>query len=462
MADVKLVPDAPGARADAVIANASTAESSVESWGRTRAVGRVVDSVDLARDSQGAVLMRGLGRSYGDSSLPAHRHDKVVQTPLADRILDFNPVSGLLKVEAGFALSELNRIFLRRGWFTPVTPGTKFVTVGGMVASDVHGKNHHRNGCFGAHVTWMKLRLASDEIVECTPFSNVELFDATIGGMGLTGHILEVEFRMEPIPSPWIWMESRRVPNIDAYLRGLKDAGPKWPFTMGWIDCVSRGKNMGRGILMAGRWATPEEAPPKPPPEKRKLNFPVELPSWALNRVTARIFNELYYRKHFREVQRGIVHPDAFFYPLDAIHHWNRAYGRRGFTQYQCVLPEQAGLSAPREFLELLTRTGNASPLCVIKDCGAQGRGLLSFPFPGTSIAVDLPIRDDTQQVVDTLNEFVIAKGGRMYLTKDGFTRPEHFRAMEPRLAAFLEARRRFDPQGRLESAQSVRLFGES
>lgn len=434
----------------------------MESWGRNRARAHVVASGDLVRDSRGAALSRGLGRSYGDSSLPARPSDKIVQTPLADRILNFDAGSGLVKVEAGLPLWDLNRAFMARGWFTPVTPGTKFVTVGGMVASDVHGKNHHRNGCFGDHVKWMKLRLASDDIVECSPAQHPDLFDATIGGMGLTGHILEVEFKLERIPTSWIFMESQRVPDIDTYVRGLKEAGPKWPFTMGWIDCVSRGRNVGRGILMAGRWATVEEAPATPPPEKRKLTFPIDLPSFAVNRFTTRAFNELYYRKHWRKMWRGVVHPDTFFYPLDAIHHWNRGYGRRGFTQYQCVLPESAGLSAPRAFLEILTRTGSASPLCVIKDCGAQGRGMLSFPFPGTSIAVDLPVRDDTQRVVDTLNDFVIAHGGRIYLTKDGFTRPEHFRAMEPRLEAFLQVRRRWDPTGRLRSAQSVRLLGDA
>lgn len=432
-----------------------------ESWGRMVGVGQLVASDDLPRDTVNAALSRGLGRSYGDSSLPATSTDKVVQTPLADRVLAFDTVSGLMKVEAGFCLDELNRLFLRRGWFTPVTPGTKFVTVGGMVASDVHGKNHHRNGCFGEHVTWMKLRLANNDVVECSPSVNTDLFDATIGGMGLTGHILEVEFRMERIASPWIWMESRQVPSIDDFLRGLKEAGPAWPMTMGWIDCVSRGKRMGRGILMMGRWATPDEAPKTPPPEKRKLSLPFNLPSWALNRFTARAFNELYYRVHGSKMKRGIVHPDSFFYPLDAIHHWNRGYGKKGFTQYQCVLPEHAGLEAPREFLELLTGFGLASPLCVIKDCGVQGRGLLSFPMPGTSIAVDLPIRQNTPLAVAELNKFVIAKGGRMYLTKDNFTTAADFRAMEPRLPAFEEARRKWDPQGRLRSAQSVRMLGD-
>jgi FAD/FMN-containing dehydrogenase len=432
-----------------------------ESWGRMVGRGQLVASDDLLRDTVNAALSRGLGRSYGDSSLPAAPTDKVVQTPLADRVLAFDTVSGLMKVEAGFCLDELNRLFLRRGWFTPVTPGTKFVTVGGMVASDVHGKNHHRNGCFGEHVTWMKLRLANNDVVECSPSLNTDLFDATIGGMGLTGHILEVEFRMERIASPWIWMESRHVPSIDAFLRGLKDAGPAWPMTMGWIDCVSRGKLMGRGLLMMGRWADPKEAPDHGPPEKRKFTLPFNLPSWSCNRVTARVFNELVYRRHGRKIKRGIVHPDSFFYPLDAIHHWNRGYGKKGFTQYQCVLPEHAGLEAPRQFLELLTGFGLASPLCVIKDCGAQGRGLLSFPMPGMSIAVDLPIRQNTSLAVAELNKFVIAKGGRMYLTKDNFTTAAEFRAMEPRLQSFEEARRRWDPQRRLRSAQSVRMLGD-
>ena len=256
-------------------------------------------------------------------------------------------------------------------------------------------------------------------------------------------------------------MESQQVPNIDAFLRGLKEAGPKWPMTMGWIDCVSKGKLMGRGILMMGRWATSVEAPKHAPPAKRKLTLPFDLPSWALNGFTAKAFNELYYRKHGSKPKRGVVHPDSFFYPLDAIHHWNRGYGKKGFTQYQCVLPEAAGFFAPREFLELLTGFGLASPLCVIKDCGAQGRGLLSFPMPGTSIAVDLPVRNNTPAAVAELNKFVIAKGGRMYLTKDNFTSAEDFRAMEPRMAAFDQARNKWDPQRKLRSAQSVRMLGD-
>jgi FAD/FMN-containing dehydrogenase len=431
----------------------------LSAWGRLPAPGKEIFSEDLERATQGATLTRGLGRSYGDSSLPAAPEDRVIATPLANRLLSFDEQTGVLRAEAGFCLAELNRIFLPRGWFPPVTPGTQFVTLGGMVASDVHGKNHHREGTFGAHVRSLRMRLADDSIVDCSPTVHPDLFQGTIGGMGLLGHILEVEFTLHRIPSRWIWMESQRVRGIDEFLEALGRAAPRWPMTMGWIDCLSRGSSMGRGILMAGRWATADEASRPPPSTPRKWTFPVELPNWALNPLTASAFNTAYYWRHLRRHAAGIVAPDPFFYPLDAILHWNRAYGPRGFTQYQCVLPRAAGPQAVRSFMELLTRLGGSSPLCVIKDCGPQGQGTLSFPMEGTSIAVDMAVSPEIQRIVDALNAFVIEVGGRIYLTKDRFTRPEHFRAMEPRLPAFLEARAKWDPKRRLRSAQSLRIL---
>lgn len=433
----------------------------LEGWGRLPAPGRELLSTDLEALTKGAVLSRGLGRSYGDSSLPARPDDKIAGSRLADRILAFDGTTGVLRAEAGLSLAEINRLFIPRGWFPPVTPGTKFVTLGGMVASDVHGKNHHCAGCFGDHVRRLRIRLADDEIVECSPTERADLFYATTGGMGLVGHILEVEVAMERIASPWIWMESERVANIDEFLAALERAAGAFPMTMGWIDCLSRGASLGRGILMAGRWATPAEAdrPPPAPPAERTL--PWELPNFALNRVTASAFNFLYYWRHLAKRVEKIVAPDPFFYPLDAILHWNRAYGPRGFTQYQCVIPREAGAPAVRELLERLADLGSASPLCVIKDCGPQNQGLLSFPMEGTSIAVDMAVTADTQRIVDRLNELVIAAGGRIYLTKDRFTRAEHFRAMEPRLDAFLAARDKWDPARRLRSAQSARILGD-
>lgn len=438
-------------------------EPTLSGWGRVPAPGREVLSENLERLTQGAVLSRGLCRSYGDSSLPAQASDKVIATRLANRILSFDPITGVIRVEAGVSLAELLRLYMPLGWFPPVTPGTKFVTVGGMVASDVHGKNHHCEGCFGAHVRALRIRLASDDIVECTPDKDADLFYGTIGGMGLLGHILEVEFVLHRIPTSWVWMESERVPTIDEFLAALGKAAPRFPMTMGWIDCLTRGNAMGRGILMAGRWATPEDthnAPPPAPP--KEITFPMELPNWALNATTAQLFNTAYYWKHMEHKGAGLIAPDAFFYPLDAILHWNRAYGPRGFSQYQCVLPRAVGPEAVREFMVLLTKLGGASPLCVIKDCGPEGKGVLSFPLEGTSIAVDMAVSPDIQGIVDRLNEFVIEAGGRIYLTKDRFTRPEHFRAMEPRLPKFFALRDKWDPKRRLRSAQSVRILGDA
>jgi FAD/FMN-containing dehydrogenase len=279
--------------------------------------------------------------------------------------------------------------------------------------------------------------------------------------MGLTGHILEVEFQLHRIPSPWIVMESWRVGDIDEYVSALNEAAPKWPMTVGWIDCLHRGRRIGRGILMAGRWARADEAPQAPPPLARRKSLPVELPNWVINRWSVGGFNGLYYWKHLRRSCRAIVGWESFFYPLDAMADWNRVYGKRGFTQYQCVVPRAAGSAAVRGLLELLTRLGGASPLCVIKDCGEEGKGLLSFPKAGTSIAVDMAVTPHIERVIDRLNEFVIAAGGRIYLSKDRFTRREHFAAMEPRLDKFQAVRHNWDPQRRFRSAQSVRILGD-
>lgn len=435
--------------------------STLAGWGRIPEPGTEVLGEDLEALTEGAALSRGLGRSYGDSSLPASPADRVAGTRLATRILAFDPATGVLRAEAGLSLVDLVRLMLPRGWFPPVVPGTKHVTLGGMVASDVHGKNHHREGCFGAHVRSLRIRLADDTIVDCSPVRDADLFHGTIGGMGLLGHILEVEFTMHRIPSPWIRMERERVHDIDAYLASLTRAAGVWPMTMGWIDCVHRGASMGRGVLMAGRWATADEARRDAPTVRADKVLPCELPNWAINPLTVRLFNTLYYWSHMRRVRSRIMAPDPFFFPLDFILEWNKGYGSRGFTQYQCVVPRAAGPAAVREFMDRLTRLGVASPLCVIKDCGPEGRGTLSFPLEGTSIAVDMPVTHDIQRVVDGLNEFLIAAGGRIYLTKDRFTRPEHFRAMEPRLPAFEALRAKWDPQRRLRSAQSRRLFGD-
>lgn len=430
-------------------------------WGRTYLPGREVRSEDLALSSASVPLSRGLGRSYGDSSLPAPGDGTLLGTTLADRILGFDEESGVLRAEAGLCLADLNRLFLRRNWFIPVTPGTKFVTLGGMVASDVHGKNHHVSGTIGRHVESLLIRTGSGEILRASRAENSDLFLATLGGMGLTGHILEVAIRLEKLPSPWIYSESYRIGGLDEMLTRIKEEGKKWPMTVAWVDTVATGKKMGRGILFVGRWATAEEARAPAPGPRPTITMPLTLPSGLLNRLTIGIFNECVYRSHFRAKKSGLVNPDKYFYPLDSIAHWNRGYGARGVTQHQSVIPNESGARGIRSMIETLAKANTASFLTVVKDCGEEGDGMLSFPRPGMSLALDLPINSRTQIVVDQLNQTVLEHGGRIYLTKDGFTRAEDYRAMDPRVEAFLAVRKKYDPVGNLRSAQSVRLFGE-
>ena len=430
-------------------------------WGGISVPAREIFSEDLRKLTENAVLSRGLGRSYGDSSLPPPGCFEVASTVLADRILSFDESTGSIRAEAGLSLRDLVRVFLRRNWFPPVSPGTEFVTLGGMVAADVHGKNHHVDGTFGAHVDALLLRVADGRILQCSPRVEPELFWATVSGMGLTGHILEVEFRMKRIPTQWIFEERERFGSLDSLIEGLKRSAKDWPFTVGWIDGTARGRSLGRGVLNRGRWAEPREAPATPPPPIRRFTVPIEFPNWVLNKWSLRAFNAFIYHAHAWNRPRT-THPESFFYPLDKILQWNRIYGRRGFTQYQCVLPDSAGPSAARRFLSVLIGAGGAdSFLCVIKDCSAEGKGMLSFPRPGISIALDLAVHAGTQRIVDQLNEAVIAEGGRIYLAKDSFTRAEHFRTMEPRLEKWRAVRRRWDPELRIRSAQSVRVLGD-
>jgi FAD/FMN-containing dehydrogenase len=411
-------------------------------------------SEDLAAVTRDAVLTRGLGRSYGDASLPAVSGARVANSTLAERVLGFDESTGVLQAEAGISLLRLNQLFLGRGWFVPVTPGTQFVTLGGMVASDVHGKGHHRYGSFGTHVERLVMRTAAGRVLECANDREGDLFRATLGGMGLTGHVLEVAFRMRRVPSPWIFQQVRRFDDLERLLAALGESGEQWPYTVGWMDCLSTSPS-GRAVLMRGRWAQPEQAPPEPPKARPRIAVPFSAPGWLLNRLSARLNNWNYLRSN-REGE-GVVDPEAFFYPLDWIGGWNLLYGRRGFTQYQNVLP---GEDVPR-FFEHLHEFGTPPFLCVIKDFGGEGKGMISFPRPGVTLALDFPIDRRTPELIHHLNRFTIESGGRVYLSKDAFTTAEQFREMEPRLPAWNAVRRSWDPENRLRSALSVRLLGD-
>jgi hypothetical protein len=279
--------------------------------------------------------------------------------------------------------------------------------------------------------------------------------------MGLTGHILEVETRLVRVPSPWIAQEAFRVSDLEGFLAGLAESAASWPFTVGWLDCLARGRRLGRGVLVRGRWANPGEAPAEAPKPLHRMGVPFAFPGFALSRPTVKLFNAGYFASFPRRPRGAIAHPEKFFFPLDAIRDWNRIYGRRGFTQFQCVLPEKERPGSARRFLEEVTRRGGASFLCVIKDCGAEGEGVLSFPRAGVSIALDLPVGRGTRALVEALGDVVAEEGGRIYLAKDAFLRADQFARTEPRLAEFNLLRDRWDPGRKLRSAQSVRLMGD-
>jgi decaprenylphospho-beta-D-ribofuranose 2-oxidase len=449
----------------------------VAGWGRHPTAPGTVARPERLRlpPGSGIVLPRGLGRSYGDAAVPAAAGDLVLETTRADRLLAFDSERGTLTCEAGLSLAEVLRVLLPRGWFPPVTPGTKFVTVGGCVACDVHGKNHHRDGSFGAFVERLVLQVADGRLVECNPARERELFLATVGGMGLTGLITEVTLRLRPVESAWMIVENEVVPGLGAMLDGLRHAAKEWPYTVGWIDCLARGAALGRGILMRGRHASKADAPAAPPPEPGRFQVPRDAPEWLLSPVFMRPFNAAYYWKHAwagpvwrnhvlgaRRTPRPVPY-HGFFYPLDAVGGWNRLYGRRGFLQYQCVVPHAAGARPVAELLERLAAAGAASFLAVIKDFGPESDAYLSFPLEGTTLALDLPYRGPrTEALIHELNAVVIAAGGRVYLAKDAVTRPEDFALMSPRLESWRKVRDRWDPEHRFRSAQSVRVLGDS
>lgn len=425
-------------------------------WGRLAVPGRELLSENLAAITAEVPLTRGLGRSYGDASLPPPNEPVAAASRLADRVLAFDPDRGLLRVEAGCSLLDLNRLLWPRNWTVPVSPGTQHVTVGGMVAADVHGKNHHLAGSFGRHVRSLRMRLADGSLVECSRQREGDLFRATVGGMGLTGHILEAEFELERISSAWIEVEQRRFRSVIDLAVALREAGREWPMTAAWVDGSDRD---GRGVLLAGRWASVDRVRRVPTPRPGPT-VPLFAPSWLLNRLAVRGFNALHWLRGGNRTRR--VHPQAFLYPLDGVGEWSRLYGRRGMTQWQCVLPAEAGPEGVRECLAQVRHLGATPYLAVLKDFGAEGDGLISFPTPGFTLALDFPVTSDTQRLIDGLNDWLVAWGGRIYLAKDSFTRPAHFRAMEREaLERFDAVREHYDRERRIRSRLSVRLLGD-
>lgn len=428
----------------------------VSSWGRLsideHTVVALSDRTQILASLKSAVpgLAHGNGRSYGDVCLnPEGR--LWVMTGL-DHFIAFDDSSGRLMCEAGVLLRDIQRLVIPRGWILPVTPGTQLVTVGGAIANDVHGKNHHVLGSFGDHVQSLTLIRTDGEVIQCSPNEQRDWFAATVGGLGLTGVITQAEIQLRRVTGPWLDTETVPYANLDEFFLLADDSEADWEHTVSWIDCITGGG--GRGLFMRGN---PTNAGDRPVPQGRKLAMPLVPPVSLVNRLSLRPFNMAYYHLKKWQAGRAITHYEPFFYPLDNLLEWNRMYGPKGFFQYQSVVPRDVGQDAVQAMLKEIARSGDGSFLAVLKTFGnRQPVGMMSFPRPGVTLALDFPNHGTrTHKLFERLDAIVHEANGRIYMAKDARMPRELFEAGYPRLAEFIQYR---DPG--ISSGLSRRLMG--
>ncbi|MGN0063169.1 MAG: FAD-binding protein [Nocardioides sp.] len=412
----------------------------------------------LAGVGERGIIARGLGRSYGD---PAQNAGGLVVGDLSGRIA-LDPDAGTVDVGAGVSLHDLIRTVLPHGFYVPVTPGTRMVSVGGAVASDVHGKNHHRSGSFGDHVEHVVLMTADGQVRTVSPSLDAPLFWATVGGMGLTGLILEVRLRLLPVETGHMVVRTERLGDLDAVMTRMKELDPHVTYSVAWLDTLARGRNMGRSVLTTGEHARLEDLP-RGHRDRWALPRPAVLAAprvpgpGLVSRPAIHAFNELWFRKAPRLREGEVQSASAFFHPLDAVAGWNRLYGRHGFVQYQFVLPDASEhLVAP--LLERVAAAGHPSFLSVIKRFGPANAGMLSFPTSGWTVALDVPARPQLVALFATLDRMVLEGGGRLYLAKDARMTPGALASGYPRLDEFRAVRDRVDPERVFQSDLSRRL----
>ena len=429
----------------------------VSSWGRLSAEphhalsARDLPALQQAlRHSSNPGVAHGMGRSYGDACL--NPGGTLWLTGGLDHFIAFNEDNGRLVCEAGVLLRDIQRLAVPRGWMLPVTPGTQLVTVGGAIANDVHGKNHHVLGSFGDHVQRLTLLRTNGETIECGPRQRSDWFAATVGGVGLTGIITQAELQLRRTPGPWLDTETLAYANLDEFFQLADASEAHWEHTVSWIDCISGGG--GRGVFMRGN---PIVTAPRPLPTAQQRTMPLVSPVSLVNRLSLRPFNMAYYHLKKWRAGRAITHYEAFFYPLDNLLEWNRMYGPRGFFQYQSVVPRAVGRDAIQAMLREIARSGDGSFLAVLKTFGnRQPVGMLSFAQPGVTLALDFPNHGArTHRLFERLDAIVREAQGRIYLAKDARMPRELFEAGYPRLPEFLPYR---DPG--ISSGLSRRLMG--
>lgn len=381
-----------------------------------------------------SVLPYGLGRSYGDSCL--NDNNILIETASLNKFISFDKTTGILHCEAGVSLAEILDEFVPKGWFLPVTPGTKFVTVGGAIANDVHGKNHHKKGTFGNHVKQFTLLRSDGKTYTCSPNENAELFNATIGGLGLTGLIADVHFQMVPVDGPFFDNQSIKFNNVDEFFVISEDSEDSYEFTVAWIDCIATGNNLGRGHFYRANHSKKKS---KSRSAKALLTIPFNAPEFVLNPFSIKIFNTVYYNKQFKKKVDAAVHYEPYFYPLDIVHDWNKLYGKRGFLQYQLVVPLDNGKMAIKEILARVAASGTASFLAVLKKFGdSKSPGLMSFPREGYTLTLDFAMRGEkTLALLQLLDDVVMKSGGALYPAKDARMSAEVFQKGFPHWELF-------------------------
>jgi len=435
-------------------------------WGRHPVVDCAVSEIRDERDLHSAMaatgqplIARGNGRAYGDSALqPAGTLDMRRMR----RLLAFDQASGQVTVEAGVLLADLIDAFLPRGWFPAVTPGTRFVSIGGAIAADVHGKNHHKHGSFSAFVDWIDVLCPDGQVRRASRTEDAELFEWTVGGMGLTGVIVRAALRLAPVESGWIRQVTHPAPDLKAAM-DLFERGADATYSVAWIDCLATGRHTGRSLVMLGEHARAHELGDRQLVDrwsqrrKGSRRVPFDFPGTALNRWSVGLFNRLYYANGCRKAGLGLIDYGSYFYPLDALLEWNRIYGRRGFAQFQCVIPLESSEAGLIALLRQIAKSGQASFLAVLKRMGAQD-SRFSFPMEGYTLALDFPLRRSTPALFAELQQIAIDHGGRFYLAKDSFLDQASQERADCRTRSFAAMRAATRSAERFGSLQSERL----
>lgn len=438
----------------------------MKGWGNYPIIDSRVETLDdisrikkVLNDTAG-VIPYGNGRSYGDQALGKH----IIHTKEYNYITTFDEKKGVITCQCGVTLEDILNVSVPKGWFLYVTPGTKYITVGGAIASDVHGKNHHKEGTFCDHVQSFELMLPDGEVVICSKKLNKDLFHATCGGNGLTGIILNATFKLKPVETAYIKQRAIKAANIDELVK-LIEENESYTYSVAWIDCVSKGKKLGRGILLLGEHALSSELMNKAHKknslflkEKPMLNIPFYFPNFVLNKLSINIFNFLYYNKTGKGIHDSITDYNTFFYPLDAVDNWNRIYGKRGFTQYQFAIPKSVGIRGVREIVQKISDNGMGSFLAVLKTFGPANENYASFPMEGYTLALDFPIKKKLFSFFDELDWLVEESGGRLYTTKDVRMNGSFFKNGYPLLDKFTAVRKKIKADKKIKSIQSERL----